>query len=97
MASGRPVVVSDIPGVSEVLEPEVSGLVAEPLDAVDLASKIRKVALDPVLCAKMGDAARERVLKNFTLPRVVDRLVEIYGRVAVRSRQSRTDDVVVRA
>lgn len=79
MASGRPVVVSDIPGVSEVLEPEVTGLVAEPLDAQDLAAKIRRVALDPELAAAMGKAARERVLARFTLPRVVDRLLEVYG------------------
>ena len=84
MASGRAVVVSDIPGVSEVLEPGVSGLVAEPLDARDLADKIRRLALDPELAATMGKAARERVLANFTLDKVVDRLLEVYQR-ALRS------------
>ena len=78
MASGRPVVVSDIPGVSEVLEPGSTGLVAEPLDPEDLAEKIRAVALDPELSGSMGKAARERVLEHFTLPRVVDRLLEVY-------------------
>ena len=80
MASGRPVVVSDIPGVSEVIEPGASGLVAEPLDAEDLAEKVRAVALDPERAASMGKAARERVLAHFTLARVVDRLVEVYTR-----------------
>ena len=82
MASGRPVVVSDIPGVSEVIEPGVTGLVAEPLDASDLAEKIRRVALDDELSRAMGKAARERVLELFTLPRVVDRLLEVYGKAA---------------
>lgn len=81
MASGRPVIVADIPGVSEVLEPGVSGLTAEPLDAEGLAEKIRRLALDPELAATMGKAARERVLTNFTLPRVVDQLLEVYGRI----------------
>lgn len=78
MASGRPVIVSDIPGVSEVLEPGVSGLVAEPLDAADLAAKIRALALDAELAASMGKAARERVMAHFTLSRVVDELLDVY-------------------
>lgn len=89
MASGKPVVVSDIPGVSEVLEPGVSGLVAEPLDAEDLAEKIRRVALDPELGRAMGKAARERVLRHFTLPRVVDRLLDVYrGALEAHGRNS---------
>lgn len=78
MSSGRPVVVSDIPGVSEVLEDGVTGLVAEPFDPEDLAEKIRRVALDVELSNAMGKAARERVLRRFTLPRVVDQLLEVY-------------------
>ncbi|HUR69568.1 MAG TPA: glycosyltransferase family 4 protein [Candidatus Thermoplasmatota archaeon] len=93
MASGRPVVVSDIPGVSEVLEPGVSGLVAEPLDARDLAEKIRRLALDEELAASMGKAARERVLKHFTLPRVADRLVEIYQRISRGGGHSKSGTV----
>ncbi|MEA3199727.1 MAG: hypothetical protein QOE90_1155 [Thermoplasmata archaeon] len=78
MASGRPVVVSRMPGVEEVIEPDVTGLLAEPLDAEDLAAQIRALALDPERARAMGKAARERVLERFTLPRVVDRLEAIY-------------------
>lgn len=78
MASGRPVVVSDIPGVQEVIVDGATGLAAEPLDAEDLAEKIRRIALDPELAASMGKAARARVLERFTLPRVVDALLEVY-------------------
>lgn len=78
MASGRPVVVSDIPGVTEVIESGVSGLLSEPLDPQDLAEKIRTLALDPELAASMGKSARGRVLERFTLPRIVDRLEEVY-------------------
>jgi len=81
MASGRPVVVSRIPGVEEVIEPDVTGLLAEPLDAEDLAAQVRALALDPERARAMGKAARERVLERFTLPRVVDRLEAVYRRV----------------
>lgn len=81
MASGTPVVVSDIPGVTEVIEPGVSGLLSEPLNAEDLAKKILAVVLDRELAASMGKAARERVLARFTLPRVVDELEKVYAGV----------------
>jgi glycosyltransferase involved in cell wall biosynthesis len=81
MASGRPVVVSDMPGVTEVIEPGVTGLLAEPLDAEDLARQIARVTTDAELARAMGKAARERVLARFTLPRIVDALEKIYGSV----------------
>jgi glycosyltransferase involved in cell wall biosynthesis len=81
MASGRPVVVSDMPGVEEVIEHGATGLLAAPLNAEDLAAKIRVITEDPELGASMGKAARERVLERFTLGRIVDRLVEVYRRV----------------
>ena len=81
MASGRPVVVSGMPGVEEVIEPGGTGLLAEPLDPVDLAARIRDVLDDPERAASMGKAARERVLSRFTVERVVDRLEALYRRV----------------
>lgn len=84
MSSGTPVVVSDIPGVTEVIEPGVSGLLAEPLNAEDLAQKILAVVHDRELAASMGKAARERVLARFTLARVVDALEKVYAGIAPR-------------
>lgn len=81
MASGRPVVVSRIPGVEEVIVPEQTGLLAEPLDAEDLARQIRRIADDADLARAMGKAARDRVLERFTLPRIADRLEAVYARV----------------
>ena len=87
MASGRPVVVSGMPGVEEVIEPGGTGLLAEPLDPVDLAAKMRAILDDRELAASMGKAARERVLQNFTLERVVDRLEALYRGVLQGSPQ----------
>lgn len=78
MASGRPVVVSGMPGVEEVIAPGETGLLAEPLRPEDLAAKIRAIAEDPERAATMGKMARERVLANFTLEKVVDRLESVY-------------------
>lgn len=78
MASGRPVVVSDIPGVREVVEPGVAGLAAKPYDARDLGERIRELLQDPPRRAAMGEQGRKRVEAEFATPRVVDRLEALY-------------------
>lgn len=86
MASGVPVVVSDIPGVREVLEPDVTGLVAAPLDPKDLAGRIVQLADAPDRARSMGKRGRQRVLERFTVGRVVDDLERIYAEVAGSGR-----------
>lgn len=78
MASGRPVVVSRMPGVEEVVEDGVTGLHANPLDAEDLARQILRLARDRELAASMGKAARGRVEARYTRERVVDALLDVY-------------------
>lgn len=79
MASARPVVVSDIPGVTEVIEEAGTGLLAEPLDPRSLAARIQELAEDAARRRSMGKRARERVLDRFTSESVVDALLEVYG------------------
>lgn len=84
MASARPVVVSDIPGVREVVEPGVTGLTARPLDPQDLGARIAELAADPARCRAMGEQGRKRVEAHFATPRVVDRLEALYARLLRR-------------
>lgn len=81
MASGRPVVVSDIPGVTEVVEDGVTGLLADPFDPEDLARQIDALAEDDERREAMGKRARERVLERFTVDRVVDQIEDVYDEV----------------
>lgn len=81
MASGRPVVVSRMPGVEEVIQDGVTGLLADPLNAEDLGAKIRRIMEDDELARSMGKAARARVEERFTLARIADELERVYARV----------------
>jgi len=78
MAVGLPVVVADMPGVREVIEPGKEGLLAEPLIASDLAEKVRILLDDPSLAHRMGRAGRDRAESLYALPVVVRSLLSLY-------------------
>jgi len=78
MAAGLPVVVADMPGVRELIEPGKEGLLAEPLIATDLADKARIVLDDPALARRMGRAGRDRAEALYALPVVVHALLSLY-------------------
>lgn len=78
MAVGLPVVVADMPGVREVIEPGREGLLAEPLIASDLAEKVRILLDDPTLAKQMGRAGRQRAEARYSLPVVVGALLNLY-------------------
>ncbi len=85
MATGKPVVVSDIPGVREVITDGTEGLLADPVNPEDLALKIRTLLADDRKRALMGRAGREAVERTYSIQGVVDRIERVY-REAVAGR-----------
>ncbi len=81
MATGKPVVVADIPGVREVIEDGREGLLTDPVNPQDLAEKIRRLVEDPALRQEMGRRGREKVLASFTTEAVADQVLKVYGDV----------------
>jgi D-inositol-3-phosphate glycosyltransferase len=79
MAMGLPVVIADMPGVREVIEPGQEGLLAEPLLADDLAAKLRILLDDPALARKMGAAGRRRAELRYGLSTVAHQLLSLYA------------------
>ncbi|MCI4364922.1 MAG: glycosyltransferase family 4 protein [Thermoplasmata archaeon] len=79
MAAGLPVVTADMPGVREVIEPGVEGLLAEPLLAHDVAEKTRRLLDDPALARRMGAAGRRRAVERYGLATVTRQLLTLYG------------------
>lgn len=78
MAVGLPVVIADMPGVREVIEPGREGLLAEPLLAGDLAAKVRTLLDDPALARRMGAAGRRRAEERYGLATVTAQLISLY-------------------
>lgn len=63
---GRPLVVTDVPGCRQFVRDGVEGIVVPPGNASALADALARLAGDPDLRRRMGEAARERVLAGFT-------------------------------
>jgi glycosyltransferase involved in cell wall biosynthesis len=82
MASGRPAVVADLPGVREVIEDGKDGLLAEPLLAGDLARKVGSLLGDPARRRAMGAQARESAVRKYRLEVVVGQLEALYRELA---------------
>jgi glycosyltransferase involved in cell wall biosynthesis len=64
LAVGRPIVTSDLPGMREIVEREVCGIVIPPGDAVQLAKAVARLCSDPKLADEMGRRGREAVVRQ---------------------------------
>ena len=81
MASGVPVIASDLPGVRTVIVEGETGFLVPPGDADALAHCIAEFVRDPDHVRRMGVAARERVETRYHWERIIDRWATEYDRV----------------
>ena len=81
MACGVPVIATRAGALSEIIEDGVTGILVPPADADALSEALRLLLSDPELCRRMGQAGRERVLKNFTWRRTAERMAQAYEEV----------------
>jgi len=81
MASCVPVIVSNIPGVRDVIVEGKHGLLADPMNSEDLAGKIRTLIENPDMAERMGKNGRKRVEENFTWSKVAEEIEEVYESV----------------
>lgn len=79
MSTGLPVVASAISGIPELVEHEIGGLLVPPRDAPAIARAVARLAADPALRARLGDAARRRVLAEFDLETSAATLARRFG------------------
>lgn len=93
MAAGKPVVASDYGGLKEIVADGVEGLVVPAGSIEPLAAALRRLLEDPVARKRMGEAARSRVLREFSLEVFAQRTLAAYRRAMeihrVRSRRQR--------
>ncbi|HEY7421967.1 MAG TPA: glycosyltransferase, partial [Gaiellaceae bacterium] len=85
MACGLPVVASRIGGIPEVVGDDgLNGLLVEPGDTAAVVEESNRVLSDEELRRRLGQAARSRVLAEYTVERMVERTVAVYEAAAAR-------------
>ncbi len=78
MCFGKPVVASRVGGIPEWCEDGVTGLLAEPGNTRDLATKIQLLLDDPPRVRRLGMNARQLVRQRYTAKIHLERLLPIY-------------------
>ena len=83
MASGKPVISTDVPsGVPWVNQHERTGLIVPPGDVEALRAALRRVMGDAALREQMGRQGRARVEDHFTLAHLRERLRALFAEAA---------------
>jgi glycosyltransferase involved in cell wall biosynthesis len=78
LAAERPVVVTRVGGVPDIVRDGEDGFLVEAGATDDLADRLAQLARDPALRARMGKQGRERVLPRYAVDRLVDDVDRLY-------------------
>jgi len=84
MSMGLPIVTTDVVGCRETVDQGVNGFLVPPYNASALSDAIKKLLDDPDLRSRMGQAGREKALREFDVATIVDKHLEVYGLQRVR-------------
>jgi len=79
MSCGRPVVATDVGGVSEAIGD--CGIVCKPRDARSLAEGVLRLLRDDSLRKRLGSNARRRVREHYTIDEPVNHYLTVYQRL----------------
>jgi glycosyltransferase involved in cell wall biosynthesis len=91
MAMARPVIATAWGGPADYLDSDTGFLIppdSRPALVTGFADAMQRLIDDPLLTARMGAAARKKLLDHFTWQMKIDRMLDIYKSVAESARIS---------
>jgi glycosyltransferase involved in cell wall biosynthesis len=88
MASGTPVVASDVGGLKFTVVPELTGLLVPPKDEEAFAIAIDRILTNPLWANQLGEIARLRVENSFSWNSVALKLTQLYINLLSPTAQS---------
>jgi sugar transferase (PEP-CTERM/EpsH1 system associated) len=91
MASGLPVLATDVGGNPELIEPGVTGTLVPRSDAESMARAMRVYAESAELCRRQGSEARRTVERRFGMEAMVNAYMAVYDQLlATKTRRVRS-------
>jgi glycosyltransferase involved in cell wall biosynthesis len=85
MASGKPVVGTDVIGIRDAVRPGETGLLVPSGDDAALAEALSSILADPAYARRLGDAGRAFARAEFHADRVLGRLQRLYEHLLAES------------
>jgi glycosyltransferase involved in cell wall biosynthesis len=84
MAAGVPVIATDIPGNRDLVVNDITGYLVPLGDRFEFTRRTDWLLNDEALRAKLGSAGRERIMREFTVGKMIERHVELYRQLAAQ-------------
>ena len=84
MAAACGIVASRTGGIPDMIVEEETGLLAKPQDAQSLAEGLMRLLEDDGLCRRMGENARRKVEREFSMEKNIRQLLDIYAEVSLQ-------------
>lgn len=78
MATGKPVIGSNLPGIRTVIDNDINGYLVEPKDTNELASKMRYLIDNNDVCKKFGSNGRKKVEERYSWEKIGSDLEKVY-------------------
>jgi glycosyltransferase involved in cell wall biosynthesis len=80
-ASGKPVVATNVGGIPEVVRDGATGLLVPPHDPAALAAALGRLAADPALRRRMGEAGKQFACERHERREAVSAMIACYRRL----------------
>jgi glycosyltransferase involved in cell wall biosynthesis len=87
MAMQRPVIASDIAGITEIIDDGIDGYVVAPGDESAIVDRLSRLIRHERRREQMGLAARDKIVKNFELTSMVKKYQSVYEDLVGSTRQ----------
>jgi glycosyltransferase involved in cell wall biosynthesis len=81
LAARRAVVASDVGGIRDIVQDNITGMLFPPKDANTLANKLLWVLSDTPLRERLGNQGQQDVTRRFARDQVIDRIEALYNEV----------------
>lgn len=79
MSMARPVVASDVGGLAELIQHDVTGLLVPAESREGLVDALARLARDAAARDRLGAQAREAMIRERSWPRIIQRYVDLYA------------------
>ena len=81
MASGKPVIATDVGGVAELVDHKMDGWLCPSNEEICIADAIIHLLVQEDMAGALGNRAREKMLKYYSLKQAITRLLAVYKEI----------------